>query len=51
MDVWPTLEDNVPQDHDGVQDRQLDLIMNDKTGYDQKVADIVIISKTERSGT
>ena len=41
VDVWPTVEYNVPQDHDGVQGRQLDLIMNDKTGDDQKVADIV----------
>jgi NTE family protein len=41
VDVWPTVEDNIPQDHDGVQGRQLDLIMNDKTDYDQKVADIV----------
>jgi NTE family protein len=35
------VEDNIPQDHDGIQGRQLDLIMNDKTDYDQKVADIV----------
>jgi hypothetical protein len=32
---------SIPQDHDGVQGRQLDLILNDKTDYDQKVADIV----------
>jgi hypothetical protein len=41
VDVWPTVEHNIPQDHDGVQGRQLDLILNDKTDYDQKVADIV----------
>jgi NTE family protein len=41
VDIWPTVEDNIPKDHDGAQDRQLDLVMNDKTNYDQKVADIV----------
>jgi NTE family protein len=41
VDIWPTVEDTIPKDHDGAQDRQLDLVMNDKTNYDQKVADIV----------
>jgi NTE family protein len=39
--VWPTREENIPQDHDGALRRQQDLVMNDKTDYDQKVADIV----------
>jgi hypothetical protein len=48
FDVWPTVEDNIPQDHDCVQDRQLDLIMNDKTDYDQKVADYIkLFQKTK----
>lgn len=46
VDVWPTVEDNIPQDHD--RGRQLDLIMNDKTDYDQKVADYIkLFQKTK----
>jgi NTE family protein len=41
VDVWPTRVENIPQDHDGVLGRQQDLVMNDKTDYDQKVADIL----------
>jgi acylphosphatase len=28
-------------DHDGVMDRKYDLLLNDKTDYDEKVADVV----------
>ncbi len=41
VDVWPTLEENIPHDHDGALDRKEDLLLNDKTDYDQKVSDIV----------
>jgi predicted acylesterase/phospholipase RssA len=41
VDVWPTREENIPLDHDGALDRKEDLLLNDKTDYDQKVADIV----------
>jgi NTE family protein len=41
IDVWPTKEKSIPMDHDGVMDRNYDLLLNDKTDYDEKVADIV----------
>jgi NTE family protein len=41
VDVWPTKEKNIPIDHDGVMDRNYDLLLNDKTDYDEKVANIV----------
>jgi predicted acylesterase/phospholipase RssA len=41
VDVWSTREENIPLDHDGALDRKEDLLLNDKTDYDQKVADIV----------
>lgn len=41
VDVWPTTEANIPQDRDGALDRKEDLLLNDKTDYDQKVSDIV----------
>ncbi len=41
VDVWPTEEKVAPMDHDGVIDRYFDLLLNDKTDYDEKVANIV----------
>jgi NTE family protein len=41
VDVWPTKEKGIPWDHDGVSDRKEDLLLNDKTDYDKKVADMV----------
>ena len=41
VDVWPTEEKVIPTDHDGIIDRYFDLLLNDKTDYDEKVADIV----------
>jgi NTE family protein len=41
VDVWPTREQNIPWDHDGALDRKEDLLLNDKTDYDEKVANIV----------
>lgn len=41
VDVWPTKEKGIPWDHDGTVDRKEDLLLNDKTDYDKKVADIV----------
>jgi NTE family protein len=41
VDVWPTKEKNIPMDHDGVINRNYDLLLCDKTDYDEKVADIV----------
>ncbi|MBV9179488.1 MAG: patatin-like phospholipase family protein [Nitrososphaeraceae archaeon] len=41
VDVWPTKEEIIPMDHDSVMDRNYDLLLSDKTDYDEKVADIV----------
>lgn len=41
VDVWPTKQNNIPVDHDGVVDRYFELLLSDKTSYDEKVADIV----------
>ena len=41
VDVWPTKQNNIPVDHDGVIDRNFELLLSDKTAYDEKVADIV----------
>jgi NTE family protein len=41
VDVWPTRKENLPIDHDGVMDRNYDLLLSDKTDYDEKVANIV----------
>lgn len=41
VDVWPTKEANIPMDHDGVEDRNYDLLLCDKTDYDETVANIV----------
>jgi len=43
VDVWPTKRKDIPLDHDGAINRNLDLLMCDKTDYDEKVANIVII--------
>ncbi|MGC2429320.1 MAG: patatin-like phospholipase family protein [Nitrososphaeraceae archaeon] len=41
VDVWATIEKSVPIDHDAVLDRKEDLLLNDKTDYDEKTANIV----------
>jgi NTE family protein len=41
VDVWPTKEKSIPKDRDGVIDRNYDLLLSDKTPYDEKVANIV----------
>jgi hypothetical protein len=41
VDLWPTKEKNIPIDHDGVMNRNYDLLLYDKTDYDEKVANIV----------
>ncbi len=41
VDVWPTKETEIPLDHDSVVDRYYDLLLNDKTDYDEKVVNIV----------
>jgi hypothetical protein len=41
VDVWSTKEENFPWDHDAVLDRKEDLLLNDKTDYDEKTANIV----------
>jgi predicted acylesterase/phospholipase RssA len=41
VDVWPTKEEPIPLDHDAVLDRKEDLLLNDKTDYDEKTANIV----------
>lgn len=38
IDVWPSKEINIPFDYDGVKDRQFDIMLSDKTTYDEKVA-------------
>ena len=41
VDVWPTKKKDIPTDHDGVIDRYFDLLLDDKTDYDEIVANIV----------
>jgi NTE family protein len=43
IDVWPSVDDHypVPLDLDGIRDRKNDLTYQDKTPYDEKVANIV----------
>ena len=41
VNVWPTIEEKVPTDHDGVKDRRNDITHSDQTEYDQKVALLV----------
>ncbi|HYA82721.1 MAG TPA: patatin-like phospholipase family protein [Candidatus Bathyarchaeia archaeon] len=41
VDVWPTKIKDIPMDHDGVIDRYFDLLLDDKTDYDEIVANIV----------
>jgi len=38
VSVWPSKEQDVPTDHDGLKDRLNDITYSDKTEYDQKVA-------------
>lgn len=41
VDVWSTREESIPWDHDAVLDRKDDLLLSDKTDYDEKTANIV----------
>lgn len=41
VNLWPTMEENIPSDHDGQIDRKNDILYHDKTEYDQKVAVLV----------
>ncbi len=41
VDLWPAKKKDIPMDHDGVIDRYFNLLLNDKTDYDEKVANIV----------
>jgi NTE family protein len=41
VDVWPIQIENMPQGRDGALNRQEDLLLNDRTEYDQKVSDTV----------
>jgi NTE family protein len=42
VDVWPSLDDYpIPSDLDGIRDRKNDLTYQDKTPYDEKVANII----------
>jgi hypothetical protein len=36
-----TKEKNIPMDRDGVPKRNYDLLLSDKTAYDEKVANII----------
>jgi NTE family protein len=38
VNVWPTIEETIQLDHDGVKDRRNDILYSDKTEYDQKAA-------------
>lgn len=41
VDLYPTLEKEIPEDADKIVDRELDILFHDKTKYDKKVADMV----------
>jgi predicted acylesterase/phospholipase RssA len=41
IDLWPSKEKEIPNDHDKVLDRKNDITYQNKTDYDQKVAVIV----------
>jgi NTE family protein len=41
INVWPSREDIVPSDYEGIKDRKNDIGHADKTEYDQKVAVLV----------
>ena len=41
VNVWPTKEEDIQLDHDGVKDRKNDILYSDKTEYDQKTAMLV----------
>ena len=38
VDLWPSKEEEIPNDHDKVLDRKNDITYQNKTDYDQKVA-------------
>jgi NTE family protein len=41
VDLWPSKEKEIPNDHDKVKDRKNDITYQNKTDYDQKVAVII----------
>jgi NTE family protein len=41
INLWPTEEKTVPEDHDRQLDRKNDVLFHDKTEYDEKVAELV----------
>jgi NTE family protein len=41
VDLWPSKEEEIPNDHDKVLDRKYDITYQNKTDYDQKVAVII----------
>jgi NTE family protein len=41
VNVWPSKEDNIPSDRDGVVDRYHDIGFSDRTDHDEKVASLV----------
>jgi NTE family protein len=41
IDVWPSKENDIQLDNDGVKDRKEDILLNDKTDSDEKNANIV----------
>jgi NTE family protein len=41
VDLWPSKEKEIPNDHDRVKDRKNDITYQNKTDYDQKVAVII----------
>ncbi|MGC2562141.1 MAG: hypothetical protein WA326_03945, partial [Nitrososphaeraceae archaeon] len=52
VDLWPSKEEEIPNDHDKVLDRKNDITYQNKTDYDQKVAVFVsdYIDLVERIG-
>ncbi len=49
IDVWSTVEKNIPLDHDGAHDRKEDILLNDKTDSDEKNANIVFLKNFDLS--
>jgi predicted acylesterase/phospholipase RssA len=41
IDLYPTMEKEIPQAADEIQDRQYDILFHDRTKYDEKVARMV----------
>ena len=41
VNLYPTVEENLPVDADTIQDRELDIRFHDRTNYDLKVANMI----------